>query len=167
MKQFLNYDNTQIELPTNLESIKDPLEDNDKEFNFAMEPCDNEPFDNTFSQYLDKLATLPESQKPPQWKLSNSNSQSSDNHFGITYTQKEQNNCLFNCDKQGSVNSGKKSLSGNHNPIGTKNEFTSEDATKIICNEGISEQKQENNVYFVDKIKKHKHCYGKLKFLIK
>lgn len=110
MKQFFNYHNTQIELPTSLESIKDPVEDNDKEFNFVMEPCDNEPFDNTFSQDLDKLATLPESQNPPQWKLLNSNSQSSDNHFAITYTQKEQNNCLFNYDKQGSVNSGKKNL---------------------------------------------------------
>ena len=108
MKQFFNYDNTQIELPTSLESIKDPVEDNDKEFNFVMEPCDNELFDNIFSQDLDKLATLPESHNPPQWKLLNSNSQSSDNHFDITYTQKEQNNCLFNCDKQSSVNSGKK-----------------------------------------------------------
>ena len=66
-----------------------------------------------------------------------------------------------------STQAKKPDLSGNHNPIGTKNEFTSEDATQIIYNEGISEQKQENNIYFVEKIKKHKHCYGKLKFLIK
>ena len=61
-----------------------------------MEPSDNESFDNTFSQQLNKIVTLPEPQKAPQPKLPNGNRQNSDNHFGITCPQEEQNICLFN-----------------------------------------------------------------------
>ena len=44
MKQLFAYDDTQIEFPTNLESIKYPLEDYSEEFKFIMDPCDKGPY---------------------------------------------------------------------------------------------------------------------------
>ena len=62
MKQLLIYDDTH-HMPTNLEPTKNPLEDDSKELRLVMEPSDNESINNTSSQELNKIVTLPESQK--------------------------------------------------------------------------------------------------------
>ena len=60
MKPFFTYDDNQIEPPNNLEPMKNSLEYDNEKFKLVMAPCDNESFDNIFSQKLDKIATLPE-----------------------------------------------------------------------------------------------------------
>ena len=50
-------------MPTNLEATKNPLEDDSEELRLVMEPSDNESINNTSSQELNKIVTLPESQK--------------------------------------------------------------------------------------------------------
>ena len=62
MKQLLIYDDTH-HMPTNLEPTKTPLEDDSEELRLVMEPSDNESINNTSSQELNKIVTLPESQK--------------------------------------------------------------------------------------------------------
>ena len=62
MKQWLIYDHTH-HMPTNLEATKNPLEDDSEELRLVMEPSDNESINNTSSQELNKIVTLPESQK--------------------------------------------------------------------------------------------------------
>ena len=62
MKQLFIYDDTH-HMPTNLEPIKSPLEDDNEELRLVMEPSDNESFNNTSSQELNKIVTLSESQK--------------------------------------------------------------------------------------------------------
>lgn len=62
MKQLFIYDDAH-HMPTNLEPIKSPLEDDNEELRLVMEPSDNESFNNTSSQELNKIVTLPESQK--------------------------------------------------------------------------------------------------------
>ena len=71
MKQLFAYNDTPIESPTNPDSIRDPHGDDNEEFELVMETCNNEPFENTFSQELARIVTLPEPQKHPQRKLPN------------------------------------------------------------------------------------------------
>lgn len=111
LKQFFTYDDPLIEPSAKLEPTKDQPEGDHGQFTLVMEPCDDQPFDNheqfkftmehygnkpfnnISSQELEKIITLPDSQKLLQPKWLNENRQNADNHFGIICAQEEQNNC--------------------------------------------------------------------------